>query len=119
MKVQRQDFGPSLVLRSPHRRKSAAVEENLKVGTYGVRVDFVPPSGSSVVDQDVEGLLLGRNLVHEPVNVRELLHVGRDRDAFPGAESVELFGGFFALFGRSGRDVNLEQPAVQFTMSSD
>ena len=50
----------------------------------------------------MKNLLLGRNFVHELVDVRELLHVGRDWDAFSGTESGELFGGFFAVFGRSG-----------------
>lgn len=39
------------------------------------------------------------------------MHVGCNRDAFSGTESVELFGSFFTVFGRSGRDVNLKHRA--------
>jgi hypothetical protein len=110
VKVQRQDFGPSLVL-NHNDENSITVKENSERGTYGVSVELVSPSGSSVIDQDVKSLLLGRNLGHELVDVREFLHVCNDWDAFSGTESVELFGGFFAVFGRSGRDVDLSQEA--------
>jgi hypothetical protein len=82
------------------------------MGTNGVRVELVPPSSSSVVDEDVKNLLLGRNLVHKLVDVGEFLHVGRDRGTLPRTESVELFCGFFAFLGRSGRNVNLQQHTI-------
>jgi len=113
VEVQRQDFGPSLVLNTPRLKVQPPSREYLNTErTYGVSVELVSPNGSSVVDEDVKCLFLGRDLAHEPVDLGELLHVGGDWNAFSGTESVELFGGFFAVFGRSGRDVNLQHCVI-------
>ena len=87
--------------------QSPSGEGRLGRGTHRVIIELVSPSGPGVIDQDMKGLLLGRNLVHELVDVGEVLHVGCDRDAFSRTKGVEFYGGFFAVFGRSGRDVNL------------
>lgn len=102
VEVQRQHFGPSLVLKIQPESQSLSKRENSNAGPYGIRVELLSPSCSGVIDQDVESLLLGRNLIHEPLNVGELLHIGCDWDAFSRAEGVEFLGGFFAIFGRSG-----------------
>ena len=111
LEVEREELRPCRVLNAqsafrmpPILAALSCVEHRY---TYRVVFNTVSPGRARIVHKDVEDLLLRAELLHEPVDLLELLHVRRDGYAFPGPERVQLLLRRRAVLGRARGYVHL------------
>ena len=80
--------------------------------THRIFINGGCPNGTSVVDEHMQSLLLGRKGLDELLYFVVLLEICGNGEAFPWTEGVQLGGSGVAVFRRARRDVNLGSPGV-------